>query len=171
MNLENLILSCLNNDRKAQKQLYDNYKDALYTITVRIVGDYDSANDLLQETFIDAFKKLHTLKEKKYFYSWIRQILVRKSYAFIKNKKETNDISSIEYKLADHNNPLDIDYIENAILKLPVKSRTVFIMSEIEGFSHKEIAQTMEISIGTSKSQLNYAKTKLKLLLTKYLVD
>jgi len=171
MNLENLISQCLNKDRQAQRQLYESYKDALYTIVYRIVCDFDLANDLLQETFIDAFKNLGSLKEKKFFYSWIRQILIRKTYAYLKTKKETDDIGTIDYKLADHNSPLDIEYIENAIQKLPFKSRTVFVMAEIEGFSHKEIAAALDISVGTSKSQLNYAKTKLKLLLTEYLVD
>jgi RNA polymerase sigma-70 factor (ECF subfamily) len=171
MNLENLISQCLNNDRQAQRQLYESYKDALYTIVYRIVCDFDLANDLLQETFIDAFKSLGSLKEKKFFYSWIKKILVRKVFAYLKNNKDTDDISTVEYKLADHSNPLDIDYIEHAIQKLPFKSRTVFVMAEIEGFAHKEIAEALEISVGTSKSQLNYAKTKLKLLLTEYLVD
>ena len=62
----------------------------------------------------------------------------------------------------------DVSYIEKAIQSLPYKSRTVFVMAEIEGFSHKEIAEELGVTVGTSKSQLNYAKTKLKAMLASY---
>ena len=171
MNLNNLITLCIQNDRQAQRQLYESYKDALYTIAYRIIGDFDSSNDILQETFIDAFRGLKDLKEKKYFYSWIRQILVRKAYKYLSKRKEVKEINEVDYPLVNQSNSLDVEYIERAIQKLPFKSRTVFVMAEIEGFSHKEISDAIEISIGTSKSQLNYAKTKLKEMLTEYIVD
>ena len=92
MILEKLIAKCLQNDRTAQRQLYENYKDALYTIVYRITGDFEISNDILQETFIDAFKSLNNLKETKFFYSWIRKILIRKSYAYLRSKKETESL-------------------------------------------------------------------------------
>lgn len=168
MDLEILIPLCLERDRAAQKQLYDNYKDNLYTIAFRLTDDMALASDVLQETFIEAFKSLVNLKEHKYFHSWIKQILVRKTYRLL--KKEQPKVSLDTVKEIEFRAESDIAYIEKAIQSLPVKSRTVFVMTEIEGFSHKEIAETMNISVGTSKSQLNYAKTKLKELLKIHLI-
>ena len=168
MNLETLIPLCLTRDRSAQKQLYDRYKDNLYTIAYRLTDDTALASDVLQETFIEAFRSLANLREHNYFHSWIRQILVRKAYRLLKKENNNESIDKISELRYRHSS--DIEYIEKAIHMLPVKSRTVFVMMEIEGFSHKEISQALDISVGTSKSQLNYAKTKLKEILKSYMV-
>jgi len=168
MNLETIISNSLKNDRSAQKLLYQSYKDNLYTIAYRLTGDFTSSNDLLQETFIDAFKNLANLKEQRYFHSWIKQILVRKTYKFLNNKIQNTSLDNISEPVSSDRDGLDIEYIEHAIQRLPFKSRTVFVMAEIEGFSHKEIAKALEITEGTSKSQLHYAKSKLRNSLSKY---
>lgn len=168
MDIVTIIESCLQNDRSAQRRLYNSYKDNLYTIAYRLTKDFEQSNDLLQETFIDAFRNLSKLKEPAYFYSWIKQILIRKTYKYLNQKKEKVDIDNI---VLGHTENVDVSYIEQAIQALPVKSRTVFLMYEIEGFSHAEISDTMDITVGTSKSQLNYAKTKLKETLQPYLYE
>jgi len=169
MNLKTLIANCIQNDRRAQRKLYESYKDNLYTIVFRITGDREASNDLLQETFIDAFKSLSKLKERDYFYSWIRKILVRKTYAFLAARHQTEELEVINHLSTKQNHSLDTEYIETAIKKLPYKSRTVFVMAEIEGFSHKEISESLNISVGTSKSQLHYAKSNLKKILRPFL--
>jgi len=166
MELVVLIQKCLDNDRFAQRTLYENYKDSLYTIVYRLTNDFDVASDLLQDAFIDAFKNLANLKEPNYFHAWIKQILVRKAYRYLKTKKTTVELD--EVTSFGQEEYVDIEYIEQAIHALPAKSRAVFVMAEIEGFAHKEIAETLDISVGTSKSQLNYAKTKLKEMLKEY---
>ncbi len=166
MNLPATISLCLQNDRVAQRKLYDSYKDNLYTIAVRLTNDIDQANDLLQDTFIEAFKNLAKLKEPLYFHSWIKKILVRKTYYYLNHVKKSVSLESVELSQREK---IDVGYIEQAIQALPTKSRTVFVMCEVEGFSHKEIAEAMDITIGTSKSQLNYAKTKLKDMLKPHL--
>lgn len=146
------------------------HKDKLYTTAYRICNDFDAASDILQEAFIDAFKGINQLKEPKFFYAWIKKMVIRKAYNYVTKK---DDLLNIEESSAVHlSSPEqgDTDYIEQAILSLPYKSRTVFVMAAIEGYSHKEIAAELEISEGTSKSQLNYAKTKLKNLLSEYLI-
>ncbi len=168
MDLTILIDKCLTNDRFAQRTLYESYKDSLYTIVYRLTNDVDSASDLLQEAFIDAFKNLASLKEPLYFHAWIKQILVRKAYRYLKTKKENVSLDAVAE--IGYQDSVDVEYIEKAIQALPAKSRAVFVMAEIEGFAHKEIAETLNISVGTSKSQLNYAKTKLKALLKSHLV-
>ena len=168
MTVETLIQLCLKQDRAAQKQLYDNYKDNLYTIAYRLSSDTDLASDILQETFIEAFKQLSKLREPKYFHSWIKQILIRKTYRQLDKLK--NNVSLDAIAEIRHEPNVDVGYIEKAIQTLPLKSRTVFVMAEIEGFKHKEIATALDITEGTSKSQLNYAKTKLKELLKHHII-
>ena len=89
---------------------------------------------------------------------------MRKTFLIIKNdtKKTTELLESHESMASISHNQTDVEYIEMAINNLPIKSKAVFVMAEIEGFSHKEIAETLSISVGTSKSQLHYAKNILK---------
>jgi len=171
MNETQLIIQCKANNRAAQKALYSMHKDKLYTIAYRICNDFDAASDILQEAFIDAFKGINNLNEPKFFYAWIKKMVIRKAYKYVKKKKNLVNIE--ESAAANLSSPErgDTDYIERAIQSLPYKSRTVFVMAEIEGYSHKEIAAELNISVGTSKSQLNYAKTKLKTMLSEYLVE
>lgn len=170
MELEKLIDKCVRNDRQAQQELYMSYKDNLYTIAYRICGDFETSSDILQESFIDIFKSIDTLKNHQLFYSWAKKIVVRKTLKYVNKKVITQDIEEYNNIINYPSSSLDTEYIEQAIQTLPVKSRMVFVMSEIEGFSHKEISETMSISIGTSKSQLNYAKTKLKEILSPYII-
>ena len=171
MNEIQLIIQCKANDRAAQKALYMMHKDKLYTIAYRICNDFDAASDILQEAFIDAFKGINQLKEPKYFYAWIKKMVIRKAYNYVTKKERMVQIEESAARNISTQELGDIDYIEKAIQTLPYKSRSVFVMAEIEGYSHKEIAEELEISVGTSKSQLNYAKTKLKNILSKYLVE
>jgi len=168
MNLIDLIQRSQRDDRLAQRELYYAYKDSLYTLVVRILNDKDQAKDILQETFIDAFRGIQKLEEPAYFYSWIRQILVRKAYKSNRDSKHLKFVESIEDEMLTTDAPADTGYIEAAIAQLPLRSRIVFMMIEVEGFSHKEVAETLDISLGTSKSQLHYAKSKLKQRLKKY---
>ena len=170
MNEIQLIELCKQNDRAAQKALYGLHKDKLYTVAYRITNDFDAASDILQMAFIDAFKGIEKLNEPKFFYAWIKKMVIRKAYNYVTKKTEAvslDDDKAVQLMTAD---PGDVEYIEQAIQSLPYKSRTVFIMAEVEGYKHKEIAEALGISEGTSKSQLNYAKTKLKNLLSEYLV-
>jgi len=170
MELERLIEKCIQNDRDSQRTLYYKYKDSLYTLAYRLTGDFETSNDLLQECFIDVFKNLKQLKEKKFFYSWVKKILIRKTYKYLEKQVTTEDILENQQVSIISGGHFDVEYIEQAIHALSKKARSVFVMYEIEGFSHKEISETMGISVGTSKSQLNYAKTKLKELLKAYVL-
>jgi RNA polymerase sigma-70 factor (ECF subfamily) len=161
-----LISGCLLHDRIAQRQLYDRYKKAMYTLAYRITGDFDDANDVLQDTFIDVFKHLDQFRGEATLGAWIRQIVIRKS---TKKKKmviwknmddyidENIDWSEIEMNTA---------HLEAAVLSLPDGFRTIFVLAEVEGYTHREIAVMLNISEGTSKSQLFHAKRKLRSMLS-----
>lgn len=167
MQQDQLILQCIDNQRVAQKILYDKYKGAMYTLAYRMSGNFASADDILQEAFIKIFRGLKSLKDHRTLPGWIKTIVVRTAYAHIEKEKRKNlgdvDVADIEYKLTSAQS--DVEYIEKAIANLPDGFRSVFVLVEIEGYAHKEVAEMLGISEGTSKSQLSRAKKKLREML------
>ena len=163
-----LINACLRNDGSAQRILYDRYKRAMYTLAYRLTSDFDDANDILQDTFLDVFRKLETFKGESTIGAWIRVILVRKAYKRL-NKPKLWELSNEIPQSSEvtWNNSIDGEYLEKAIFSLPQGFRMVFTLIEIEGYSHKEVANILGISEGTSKSQLFYSKKRLREILTK----
>lgn len=158
-----LVSDCLSGDRRAQKALYDKYKDAMYTLTYRITSDHDLAQDALQEAFVGVFRGLHRFRSESTLGAWIKTIVVRHAYKRIKQEWSTYSLE--EYQLTDKvmwHGPLDAEYLEKAIQALPSGYRSVFVLVEVEGFQHKEVADILGISVGTSKSQLFHAKKLLK---------
>lgn len=158
-----LIEACLKSDRTAQKALYDRYKSKMYTLAYRITGNFDDANDVLQEGFLQIFRKLHTFNGEAKLSSWIHTIIVRSAIRKIKDRIYFKDIESIDTSaFIDWGTSINIDYLEKAIANLPDGYRTIFTLYEIEGFKHREIAELIDISENTSKSQLFKAKKMLR---------
>ena len=158
-----ILAGSLNQDPRAQKALYDRYKDAMFTLAFRITGDRDLAADVLQEAFIGVFKGLHNFQQRSTLGAWIRSIVVRTAYKVIRKERPMQSLDQVplEQEL-DWGDFLEAEYLEQAIQALPDGYRMVFILIEIEGYTHKEVAQLMNISPGTSKSQLYYAKRWLR---------
>lgn len=143
--------------------VYDRYCDAMFTIAYRIIGDYDIANDALQETFIQVFTDIDQFREASSLGAWIKTILIRTSYR--KLKKENIFISASKDQVTEvisWPDEMTGEDLEKAILSLPEGSRTIFILIEVEGYKHREVAEMLNISEGTSKSQLYYAKQQLR---------
>lgn len=161
-----LIQACLANNRLAQKQLYDRYCNAMYTLAYRITGDFESANDVLQEAFIKVFTHLSGFRQESTLGAWIKTIVVRTALSKLRKtvKEEPLDANYRE-EAVDWSHHLDIEYLEKAIQSLPEGYRAVFMLVEVEGYAHKEVAEMLGISIGTSKSQLFYAKKRLRAIL------
>ena len=163
-----IVEACLRSDRTAQKALYDRFKSRMYTLAYRITGNFDDANDVLQEGFLLIFAKLHTFKGESKLSSWIHTIIARTAIRKIKDRIYFEDIESTNTSaIIDWGAAIDIDYLEKAIANLPEGYRTIFTLYEIEGFKHREIAELIEISEGTSKSQLFKAKKMLRETLNK----
>lgn len=162
-----LVQSCLKNDRVAQKDLYDKYKKAMYTLAYRITGDFESANDVLQDAFVKVFKGLPGFRGDSTLGAWIKTIVIRTAYSYLrKDKLFFEDIENVNLKNhLDWGHYLDAEYLEKAILSLPEGYRTVFVLIEVEGYSHKDVAEMLGISEGTSKSQLFYSKKRLREML------
>lgn len=162
-----LIEQCLNHDRLAQKELYDRYKTAMYTLAYRMTNDFGLADEVLQDAFLQAFRYLHTFRQDSTFGAWLKTIVVRTAYKKIKRIVHFEDIEQHHPERIDWNH-LDTDYLEQAIQALPAGYRSVFILIEIEGYTHQETGDILGIAAGTSKSQLYHAKKRLRAYLEKY---
>lgn len=162
-----LIDACLKQDRLAQKELYDRYCRAMYTLAYRITNDFDLANDVLQEAFLKIFQRLHTFRRQSTLGAWIKVIVVRTAISKAKKQFRSEPLpDNYAEQRIDWGHHLDIDYLERAIQRLPEGYRAVFVLIEVEGYSHKEVAELLNISVGTSKSQLFYAKKRLRAYLS-----
>jgi RNA polymerase sigma-70 factor (ECF subfamily) len=150
--------------------LYDRYCDAMFTIAYRIINDYDTANDALQEAFIQVFSDIQQFRGNATIGSWIKTITIRTAIRKIKKENTFVDVNhysnNVTITWPDEMNGEDL---EKAILALPEGCRTVFLMVEVEGYKHREVAEILNISEGTSKSQLNYAKKQLKSFLNDFI--
>jgi RNA polymerase sigma factor (sigma-70 family) len=158
-----LIAACLAEKRPAQRALYDRYKKAMYTVAYRITNDFEEANDVLQEAFVKIFRNLGSFRQESTLGAWIKTIVVRTALSHIRRKKRIEPLE--EHHMEDRidwGHSLDVEYLEQAIQALPDGYRAVFVLIEIEGYPHKEVADMLGISVGTSKSQLFYAKRKLR---------
>jgi len=167
----NLIEECKRGNRKAQYQLYNLYSKQMLNISLRIVSNQMEAEDVLQESFISAFSKLKSFRGESSFGSWLKRIVINKSLNIVRKKKEffaeiNEDIMGSE---VEENTSDDIQYtiqdVNNAMMKLPDGYRVIFSLYMFEDLSHNEIAEQMNISVSTSKSQLSRARTKLKTLM------
>jgi len=166
-----VLQDCLKNISKAKKQLYDLFSAQMFSICLRYSQNQEDAEDIFQQSFIKVFLKLHTINEPASLPGWIKSIFIREALDFYKKKKHTEDIYTMPKGVQiEINNDalqnLNIETIRNEIKKLPNKSRLVFNLYIIEGYTHAEIAIMLNISEGTSKSQLFEAKKRLKKSLT-----
>ncbi|MEM6321071.1 MAG: RNA polymerase sigma factor [Bacteroidota bacterium] len=160
-----LIAQCLSNNRLAQKKLYDRYKTAMYTLAYRICDDFGLAEEVLQDAFLKVFRYLHTFRQESTLGAWIKRIVVRTAYKKVKKLVRFEPIDHEVKEAIDWGDSLDTDYLEKAIQALPEGYRMVFVLVEVEGYSHREVGDLLGISAGTSKSQLFYAKKKLRAMI------
>lgn len=166
--LETLLSGCKDNDRKAQKGLFDFLAPKMYAVCLRYVGDRDTAKDLLQDGFITLFAKLDTYSGEGSFEGWARKIFVNTALMYLRKTdalKLSTDIEQARSLASDTPGAIgQIGYREllQLVASLPAGFRTVFNMYVIEGYSHKEIAAALGISENTSRSQLQRARMLLQ---------
>ena len=157
---------------KAQYQLYKLYSKAMFNICVRMLNSREEAEDLLQESFTDAFMKLNSFRYESSFGAWLKRIVINKCINSIQKKKvelvfpeHQVEPAPKEEKVDYGQIEMDIRKIHNAMEKLPDGYRVIFSLYALEGYDHSEIAQILEISESTSKSQYLRAKQKIRDLL------
>ena len=168
---EELVKECLNNNQKAQKELFVKYSSVMFGVCMRYTSSKNDAEDVLQEAFIKVFNKLEKYSNKGSFEGWIRRIVVNTALDFIRKNKKMQLNSSIDdvgYGLKNDQyvvENLTARELMKIIQNIPIGYRTIFNMYAIEGYSHKEIAKELDISESNSKSQLSRARSTIKELL------
>lgn len=168
LNEEELIKRCVNKDRHAQEFLFNQYYKELYTIGMRYMSDHHDTEDVVILTFTKVFKMLTRFEYRGTgsLGRWIRTILINESINLLKKRKLIQfqeDVISLEisHDAPDSLSQLQASDIYRMIERLPTGYRTVFNLFVVEGYSHKEIADMLGVSEGTSKSQLKKARTHL----------
>lgn len=166
---EKLVKGCLKGDALYQKTMFDKFSPRMLGIAQRYTKNSDEAHDILQETFIKVFNNLAKYKHSGSLEGWVRKICVNSSLDFLrrnKNIKFNDDVDDYEYKLqSTQTNVLDklaAEDLLDVLNELPEGYKTVFNLFVIDGYSHKEIAEQLEISVNTSKSQFSRARGLLK---------
>jgi RNA polymerase sigma-70 factor (ECF subfamily) len=169
---DDLIKACQENDRRAQKTLYDRYSPAMYGVCKRYVKSAEDAEDVLVEAFYKVLTNLYQYKGSGSFEGWIRRIVVNESLMFLRkhhNFRLTVEISEIDKPTATNViNRMAVEDILGLLTQLPTGYRTVFNLYVLEGYKHREVAEMLGISINTSKSQLILARKKMQDLLEDY---
>lgn len=168
--LEHNFSEAKKKNRKAQKWLYDAYSGKMLAIAQSYTANFHDAEDILVEAFYKAFTKIETCQSAENFPFWLRKIVVNEALSFIRKNKNilflnTDVIEDIEEEESFPD--LDID-IEELLVQMPMGYRMVFNLFVFEDKKHSEIAELLNISEGTSKSQFNKAKKWLKEILKKY---
>ena len=168
----NVVEKCKANDRSAQLQLYRKYCDGMFIVAMRFVKNADDAEDVLQESFIKAFQKLHQFKGDVTFGAWLKRIVINKSIDFLKSKKDNVVALDEGYMqvVEDDNNwnvpsTISIEQVRSAIDDLQSKYKYVVLMFLLEGYDHQEIAQVLNISESACRTRLLRGKGYLKELL------
>ena len=163
-----LVEACKRGDQKAQFELYRLYHVAMYNTSLRIVGDSDDAEDVMQEAFLKAFLKLDSYKGEVSFGAWLKRIVINKSLDFLRLKKEQislEDAGEVREMVEESSESLDVEYrveeIKRAIYLLPEGYRLVLSLILLEGYDHEEVSSILNISNATSRTQYHRAKKKL----------
>lgn len=163
-----IIEGCVQGDRLCQKALYDRYASKMFGLCLRYAPDYHTAEDLLQEGFIKIYYNIYKYNGSGSFEGWMKRVFI--NYAIEQLRRADRNFTAEDIDKApevvtggnDIINKLNLDDLLNLVRSLPTGYRTVFNLYIIEGFSHKEIADMLSITEGTSKSQLARAKGMLQ---------
>lgn len=171
--LHKVVRGCQDNNPEAQRELYELFKTKMFGTCLRYAGNYDDAQDILQEGFIKVFEKIHQFGFKGAFEGWIRKVMVntalekyRLHYRHVPVDENTVQHEFEENK--DISADIDVNELIRIIQELTPRYRVVFNLYAIEGFSHKEISKMLNISEGTSKSNLSRARAILQEKVNKY---
>ncbi|MFS4468350.1 RNA polymerase sigma factor [Maribacter sp. 2210JD10-5] len=162
-----LVEKCKTGHSSSQYQLYSLYVDAMYNIGMRMLGSKEDAEDVVQDSFVDAFKNLSKFKYESTFGAWLKRIVINKSINHLKAKRILAvPMEDHEYHLKEEINEepiaaVDIKKVKAGMAQLPNGYKQIMNLYLIEGYDHKEISEILDISTATSKSQYHRAKKKL----------
>ncbi|MDD4051973.1 MAG: RNA polymerase sigma factor [candidate division Zixibacteria bacterium] len=156
-------------NREVFRELYDKNATTLYNLARRMIGSTDEAEDIVQETFIRAYRKINLFGGRSSLSSWLYRICINIGLEHLRRKKgvcERLDETNCGAVEPDQKQVMLRRKLDKAIKHLPQGCRMVFVLHDIEGLNHKEIADRLQLSEGTSKSQLFKARAMLRKILT-----
>ncbi|WP_430909676.1 RNA polymerase sigma factor [Maribacter sp. 2-571] len=161
-----LVEKCKKGHRNAQYELYTLYVDAMYNIGYRMLGNKEDAEDIVQESFVRAFKNLETFNYDSTFGAWLKRIVINSSINHLKAKRiPIVPLEAHEFHLTEEemvvDTEIDIQKVKKGIAELPMGYKQIINLYLIEGYDHIEIGAVLGISPSTSKSQYHRAKKKL----------
>jgi len=170
-----LIARAQSGDEQAFAALFEMHKRRVYSLCLRMTGNTAEAEDLTQEAFLQLFRKISTFRGESAFSTWLHRLAV--NVVLMHLRKKVPQQISLDETESSQDEPVKRDYgdndrrllgsidrisLERAIAELPPGYRTVFVLHDIEGYEHNEIAEIMKCSVGNSKSQLHKARLKLR---------
>ena len=165
MSLDKLINRCKQRDIRAQSEVYQLFAGKLFALCLKYSKNYQEAQDNLQDGFITIFSKIEQYKFKGSFEGWLKRIIINTALQKYREKNVLNLISEeipVEIEVEIDELDISLDFLLKIIQELPNRYRLVFNMYVLDGYSHKEIAELLEISVGTSKSNLSRGRYILK---------
>ena len=182
-----LVAKARRGDLLAYDQLVQRYQERIYRTLYHMTSNHEEANDLVQETFIKAYRALNSFKGDASFYTWVYRIGVNKTINFLKQRKNRVQMSLNDLDFNVENNPDLVALISDktprreialaelqeklnaAMQKLSEPHRLVATLHDVQGLSHEEIAKIMDCNVGTVRSRLFYARQQLQAYLSDYL--
>jgi RNA polymerase sigma factor (sigma-70 family) len=166
---QDLINACQKRDPRAQFEIYRLYYKAMYNTSLRIVNHSAEAEDIMQESFLDAFQNIDDFKGKSSFGTWLKRIVVNNSLDALKRNSALSFVEEYDHDIPEetfNDYADDIDYqveeIRLAISRMPNDARVVLSLYLLEGYDHEEISQILNISNSTSR--IKYFRARKKLL-------
>jgi len=163
-----LCKRCQQGDIGALEELYKRHKDKVYALAIRLTNNVQDAEDIVQDVFVQVHRKINSFRGDAAFSSWLYRIATNISMSALRQrqrrrKEQTSEhIQARGHQAQVNDTRLLKPFLEEAIASLPPKSRMVFVLHDVQGFQHQEIAQMLNCSVGTSKSQLHKARSHLR---------
>ncbi|MCL1066717.1 RNA polymerase sigma factor [Shewanella olleyana] len=168
---EILVNQAKTGDKAAFKQLYQRHQGRVYAISFRLSGSHDHADEICQDCFVRLWQKLDQFNGESQFTTWLHKLSVHQAINSMKAKQRfwhrflpSSDVTQdAELDASVH---YEYHRLDKLIMKLPERTRVVFVLSAIEGYQHQEIAEILNIAVGTSKAQYHRAKQMLQEMLS-----
>jgi RNA polymerase sigma factor (sigma-70 family) len=165
-----LVERCRKSDASAQREIYQLYFRAMYNISLRIIGNSAEAEDIMQDSFLKAFRNISSCRENSAFGAWLKRIVVNQSIDALREKMKIRleEESKIPLNAYDDDDSVDLETLPEAaqkikkcISELPEGYKLILTLYLLEGYDHEEIGQILKIKASTSRSQFARAKQKL----------
>ncbi len=168
---DDLILRVQAGDHGAFKSLYDLHSGRVYALCIRILGDQERASEATQTVFIKVWESIQSFRHESAFTSWLHRVAVNTVLVELRTERRKSrmiDVLDIEHENVPGHKPTGTQMdLEQSIAELPPQARAIFVLHDIEGYTHEEIAVKMGLATGTTKAQLHRARNLLKEALNK----